>query len=142
MKYNLDRARVTQTMCVMTLYGPNCNAAQPVCIGSGSWNMGFRGILGEDCCGLCGNGLMDQVQVVVQQGMPFENSQTAKEEVLCHTQQAEISWQPLTFPPVNTYYKATEKDQQKYHSCSCKHRLENDPIKAKPLLPMAAGYYS
>ena len=31
----------------------------------GEWNMGFRGILGEDCCGLCGNGLMDQVQVVV-----------------------------------------------------------------------------
>ena len=35
------------------------------------------------------------------------------------------------FPPVNTYYKAIEKDQQKCHACTCKHRLDKDPIKAK-----------
>ena len=29
-------------MCVMALYGPDCNAAQPVCMGSGNWNTGFR----------------------------------------------------------------------------------------------------
>uniref|UniRef100_A0ABI0NJ95 Secreted protein n=3 Tax=Bos TaxID=9903 RepID=A0ABI0NJ95_BOVIN len=37
MKYYLYRAKVTQIMCVVALYGPNCNAAQPVCMGSGSW---------------------------------------------------------------------------------------------------------
>uniref|UniRef100_A0A8B9X2S3 Uncharacterized protein n=1 Tax=Bos mutus grunniens TaxID=30521 RepID=A0A8B9X2S3_BOSMU len=37
MKYYLYRSKATQIMCVVALYGPNCNAAQPVCMGSGSW---------------------------------------------------------------------------------------------------------
>ena len=41
MKHNLYRIRMAQTMCVVALYGPNCNGAKPVCMGSGSWNMGF-----------------------------------------------------------------------------------------------------
>ena len=41
MKYNLDRVRVTQIMCVVALHTPNCNAAQPMCMVSESWNMGF-----------------------------------------------------------------------------------------------------
>ena len=42
MKYNLDRVRATQTMCVMALYGSNCSAVQPVCMGSRSRKVGFR----------------------------------------------------------------------------------------------------
>ena len=42
MKYKLYRVTATQTMCVVVLYGPNCNAAQPMCMESGSWMMGFR----------------------------------------------------------------------------------------------------
>ncbi|KAJ1057318.1 hypothetical protein K5549_022092, partial [Capra hircus] len=29
--------RDSHRMCVVALYGPNCHAAQPVCMGSGSW---------------------------------------------------------------------------------------------------------
>ena len=30
-------------MCVVTVYGPNCNAAQLVCMGSESWNSDLEG---------------------------------------------------------------------------------------------------
>ena len=66
-------------MCVIALYGPNCNTAQPVCMGSGSWTRVQRAILGQDCCWLCGDGLLGHVRVVVQQKMHFEYSQTMKE---------------------------------------------------------------
>ena len=42
MKYKLYRVTATQTMCVVVLCGPNCNATQTVCMGPGSWNVGFR----------------------------------------------------------------------------------------------------
>ena len=58
------------------------------------------------------------------------------------SQEVQISLQPLLFLPVNTYCKAIEKYQQKYHSCSCKHRLDKFPIIAKSLLPMTDGSYS
>ena len=101
MKYNLYRARVTQKIYVVGLYGPKCNAGQSVCMGSGNWNSGFREPSWERTAVTmwrwpnragtrrCGAGT--RRCVTGNSFREFPNCQRDTTLLLCHTQEEEIS---------------------------------------------------